>query len=94
MKSSFQNFRTTATVAIAIPFAVFLWLLTSNGISGSTLAMLGVLAVAGGAIALQTWRSSQATESVGQLLHQTNEAVAPSGRRAPTAPGEPVTGGR
>jgi len=94
MKSSFQNFRTTATVAIAIPFAVFLWLLTSNGISASTFAMLGVLAVAGGAIALQTWRSSQATGSVGQLLHQTDETIGPNGRRAVTTPGNPVTGGR
>jgi hypothetical protein len=93
MKSQFLNYRTTVGLAVTIPFAAFLWLLTINDISATTFTMIGVLLVAAAAVAVVTWRNGQATGSVGQLLYKTEEAPATSARNAP-ASGKTGTGGR
>lgn len=90
MTSVMQN-RMTLSLAIAVPFAVALWILTSrSGVFPSTYMFVAIFVMAVGIVGFNTWRNSRATGSMAQVIHEADvsgavpvatEAVTP-GRRA------------
>jgi hypothetical protein len=46
----------------------------------SNIYAIATLTIAIAAVAFKTWRSAQATSSVGQLIYETNSAKTPRGR--------------
>lgn len=65
--------RTTLAVALLLPVTTWLWLLAVPGAVGSsTYAMFAAIVIAMAVIGLTTWKNSQATGSMGQLLHETD----------------------
>jgi hypothetical protein len=67
-----QN-RIILSVALLLPCTASLWLLTVPGTMGpSTYAVLAGLIIATAAIGLNSWKNSQPTGSMGQLIHETD----------------------
>ena len=65
--------RTILAAALLVPFAGSIWLLAvRNAMSSSTFAALAALLLGTAAVGLNTWRNSQATGSVCQLIHETD----------------------
>jgi hypothetical protein len=78
MTSLTQN-RITAAVALLLPGAATLWLLMRSSMAGTgTYAVFAALVIAIALIALNTWKNSQPTGSVGQLIHDVDETSSPT----------------
>jgi hypothetical protein len=76
MTSLKQN-RIIVAIALLLPSAVSLWLLTRSATAvTATDAGLVALLIATALIGLNTWKNGQPTGSIGQLIHETD--VAPS----------------
>jgi hypothetical protein len=84
MTSVTQN-RITVAVALSLPLAATSWLLTQSGVAvPATYAAAAALTIAITIVALNTWKSAQATRSVGQLIYDM-EIVPSSIPNAPPA---------
>jgi hypothetical protein len=73
--------RTLALIAVSLlaPCMAAVWLLLKPQIiSGSTYVTFTALALATGAIVINTWHNAQATTNTSHLIHATE--VAPSGK--------------
>ena len=71
--------RMTLAVALLLPVTTWLWLIAVPGAVGSsTYAMFAALVIAMTVIGLTTWKNSQATGSMGQLLHETDITPRPA----------------
>jgi len=82
MTSLTQN-RITTAVALLLPGAATLWLLMRSTMAGAgTYAVFAALVVAIVLIALNTWKNSQPTGSVGQLIHDVDVTSLPTARGA------------
>jgi hypothetical protein len=68
----------TASFALGMPCAASLALMiwAPGRVEAGTYVALVALVLGGAAVAINTWRSAQATGSIGQLIHETD-----SGRR-------------
>jgi hypothetical protein len=73
MTSLTQN-RMTVAIAILLPGAASLWLLTRSG-TVPTGVGLAALVIATALIGLNTWKNAQPTGSVGQLIHEIKVAT-------------------
>jgi hypothetical protein len=84
MTSVTQN-RITVAVALSLPLAATSWLLMqSSAAVPATYAAAAALTIAITVVALNTWKSAQATRSVGQLIYEM-EIVPSSTPNAPPA---------
>jgi hypothetical protein len=75
MTSFIRGNRTGFGIAIVLAGVVSLSLAAAGVLAPLTAAALAVLLSAATAIALNTWRNGQATGSMGQLLHDTEQAA-------------------
>ncbi len=79
---SFSQNRITVAIALLLPCAATLWLLTrSTAAIPITYAALAALAVA--IIGFKTWKSGQSTGSVGQLIYETERETDAHRQRPP-----------
>ena len=71
----------TLAFALGLPCVASLWLMifAPGRVSPTTFAVVVTLLLGTATVALNTWKSAQATGSVGQLIYETN-----TGRRAET----------
>jgi hypothetical protein len=84
MTSVTQN-RITIAVALWLPLAAMSWLLTqSSAAVAATFVAVAALTLATAVVALNTWKRSQPTRSVGQLIYEM-EIVPASTPNAPPA---------
>jgi hypothetical protein len=84
MTSTTQN-RSTVAIALVLPSAATVWLLTrSSAAVPATYAAVAALTIATAIVALNTWKSSQPTRSVDQLIYEM-EVVPSSTAKAPPA---------
>lgn len=82
MTSLTQN-RITTAVALLLPGAATLWLLMRSSMAGTgTFAVFAALVIAIALIAFNTWKNSQPTGSVGQLIHDVDVTSLPTARGA------------
>jgi hypothetical protein len=71
--------RVTVSMALVVPCLLSIWWLAGpDTVTTSTYAMGGALLTALAAITAVTYRNSQATGSMGQLLHETENAPSSS----------------
>ena len=69
--TSFTRDRLTLGIAVALPAAAVLWMLTAQTLAApSTYVFVVLLVAALGVIGFNTWRNSQATASVAQVIHE------------------------
>jgi hypothetical protein len=62
--------RGIVAVALVVPFAAALWAVRDPSLmSGSALAVLGIVVMALGTVALMAWRGGQATTTTSQIIH-------------------------
>jgi ABC-type Na+ efflux pump permease subunit len=81
---SFSQNRITVAIALLLPCAATLWLLTRpTAAIPVTYAALAALAVAIAFIGFKTWKSGQSTGSVGQLIYETEREIDAHRQRPP-----------
>jgi len=79
--TSLTQDRISSAVALLLPGAAMLWLLVRSSMAGAgTYAVFGALVIAIAFIALNTWKNSQPTGSVGQLIHDVDVTSLPPAR--------------
>jgi hypothetical protein len=76
LTSLMQN-KITVGVAVGMPFAIAVWLLTTVGAAvPSTYVFVATLVIAIGLVGLNTWNNGLATGSIAQVIHDVD--VTPS----------------
>lgn len=71
--TSFKQNSIIVAIALLLPCAVSLWLLTRSGTTvPATTAGLAALLIATALIGFNTWNNGQPIGSVGQLIHETD----------------------
>jgi hypothetical protein len=85
MKAYLIEHSVAAAATLAIPAVAIGWLvMVPATMSAGTFATTAVLAVGAGAIALRTWRSGQATRTIGHVLNDVEAGRSPSDAAART----------